>query len=162
MFWGVQAQVEASPKWFTPPSTEIGEARSFLKTLIYAERARNLEEPALVEPLASQDSTVGGLVFDDDVPVQSDEGMPITPPAVFHQPETHAEPIMPAGYETVASETPPSNVPESTPSGAEKEPEAERPWGALTTTIFLFLVSLSANVFLGWQLWEEKTKKGSL
>ncbi|MBE6426079.1 MAG: hypothetical protein E7029_08865 [Planctomycetaceae bacterium] len=42
----------------------------------------------------------------------------------------------------------------------ESAPEPiRRPWGALTLSIFLLLLSLSANVFLGWQLLELRKAK---
>ena len=53
-----------------------------------------------------------------------------------------------------------NSVPEETSRTREEIPQPiRRPWGALTLSIFLLLLSLSANVFLGWQLLELRKAK---
>ncbi|MDO4574335.1 MAG: hypothetical protein Q4D98_03880 [Planctomycetia bacterium] len=62
-------------------------------------------------------------------------------------PITHEEPLD-------APSLPPEKPAETPPAETEK-----RPWGALTFTVFLLMLSISANVFLGWQLWEKRGRK---
>ena len=55
--------------------------------------------------------------------------------------------VQPAPAEVKVQETAPTDAP------------IRRPWGVLTFSIFLLLLSVSANVFLGWQLIEARTAK---
>ncbi|MBQ6107521.1 MAG: hypothetical protein IJK97_04860, partial [Thermoguttaceae bacterium] len=61
-------------------------------------------------------------------------------------------------------EEPVSEV-QSVPAGVKVQETAptdapiRRPWGVLTFSIFLLLLSVSANVFLGWQLIEARLAK---
>ena len=66
--------------------------------------------------------------------------------------------------EFAAAEEPVSEV-QTVPAGTQTQETAptdapiRRPWGVLTSFIFLLLLSVSANVFLGWQLIETRTAK---
>ncbi len=51
------------------------------------------------------------------------------------------------------------NVPTTATLGTP--PPIQRPWGVLTFFVFLLLLSLSANVFLGWQLVETYRQNGN-
>ncbi len=75
------------------------------------------------------------------------------------------KPISPSrNVEFAAAEEPISEV-QPVPAGVKVQETAptdvpiRRPWGVLTFSIFLLLLSVSANVFLGWQLIEARLAK---
>lgn len=42
------------------------------------------------------------------------------------------------------------------PEPVMEEKSPKKPWGVLAVTFFLLLLSLSANVFLAWQFWQQR------
>lgn len=68
------------------------------------------------------------------------------------------EPV-PAAEKTVPTPNASSRESAARESAAAEEVPVRRPWGVLTFCVFLLLLSLSANVFLGWQLVELRKMK---
>lgn len=98
---------------------------------------------------------------------QTAREVPLVAPALLNMDTNDAEPLQHVINEepllsTVQSAKPGITSEEGTRSGQEvsNAPNAQvaRPWGALTFVVFLLLLSLSANVFLGWQLWDKKQR----
>lgn len=93
-------------------------------------------------------------------PVTVEEPTPskLAEPATLHIDDRHIEPLLPVNHEeAVPVPTLPPNAPvmADTLGTAEKSLE-KRPWGVLTLVVFLLLLSISTNVFLGWQLYERR------
>lgn len=64
-----------------------------------------------------------------------------------------------AAAEEPLSEVQPASTGVNVQETAPTDTPIRRPWGVLTFSIFLLLLSVSANVFLGWQLIETRTAK---
>lgn len=81
------------------------------------------------------------------------------PDSLTPKPLSPSKNVVFAGAEEPISEIQPVPAGASAQEAAPSDVPARRPWGVLTFFIFLLLLSVSGNVFLGWQLIEARTAK---
>lgn len=135
----------------------------------YVVRKNSIRHPAILTisedetvPLTGTFSSASGARagLEADLPLNSPSSL--SAPSLSHSSDVRlavAEERIPSNSPVESNNTVATNASVSPAVESETLVPVRRPWGALTFCVFLLLLSVSANVFLGWQLAEARRMK---